>query len=83
MQTYTIDIRPKRQTTLPRELLEALNLEVGDSLEAYAEEKKIILKPKKNDALDALTELQKIFTQSSISEEEFQKSARNERKKNS
>lgn len=72
MQTYTIDIRPRRQTTLPRSLLEEVGVDIGDKLEAKAQGKKIILKPKKQIALEALAELQRIFKESGIPEKEFQ-----------
>lgn len=72
MQTYTIDIRPRRQATFPKALLKELDLDVGDKLEAKADGKKIILKAKKQMALDALKEIQRIFQESGIPEKEFQ-----------
>ena len=79
MQTYTIDIRQRRQTTLPRQLLEEVGIDVGDKLEAKAEGKKIILKPKKQIALDAFKALQKAFQESGIPESEFQESIKKDR----
>lgn len=72
MQTYTIDIRPRRQATFPRKLLEELGIGEGDSLVAKVKEKKIILKPKKQIALDAFKELQRAFQESGVSEKEMQ-----------
>lgn len=76
MQTYTIDIRPRRQATLPRELLEKLGVDVGDKLEADVEGKKMVLKAKKQIALDALAEIQRIVRESGVSEAELQREAR-------
>ncbi len=72
MQTYTIDIRPKRQATFPRALLEEVGANVGDKLEAKVDGKQIIIKPKKQVFLDALKEIQKAFKESGISEKEMQ-----------
>lgn len=80
MQTYTIDIRPRRQTTLPKSLLEEVGATVGDKLLATVKEKKIILKAKKHIALDALTEIQRIIEESGVPEKEMQKNATRIRK---
>lgn len=72
MQTYTIDIRPRRQATFPKSLLKELGVDVGDKLEAEIKDKKIVLKPKKQVFLDALKEIQKAFKESGIPEKEFQ-----------
>ena len=40
-------IGPKHQVTIPKEVFEALNLEVGDYLEAEVQRTKIILTPKR------------------------------------
>lgn len=79
MQTYTIDIRPRRQTTIPRPLLEELGIDVGDKLVAEIKQKQIILKPQKQAALDALKALQKAFQESGISEKEMQESLKKQR----
>lgn len=73
MQTYTIDIRPRRQTTFPRSLLEAIGADVGDQLTATIKNDEIVLKPKKRIAMDAFSALQKAFQESGIPEEEMQK----------
>ncbi len=72
MQTYTIDIRPRRQATFPRKLLEELEVKEGDKLVGSVKDKKLILKPKKQVALDAFKALQKVFAESGIPEKEFQ-----------
>jgi len=43
----TTRIGPKHQITIPKEIFEALNLEVGDFLEAGIEDNTIVLVPKK------------------------------------
>lgn len=80
MQTYTIDIRPRRQATFPRELLEKVGIGEGDKLVAEVKEKKIILKPKKQIFLDAFKELQRAFQESGIPESEFQEAIKRDRK---
>jgi len=71
MQTYTVNIRPKRQATFPKTLLEELGVNVGDSFNAYVDENSLVLKPKKQIALDALAELQKAVQESGISKKEM------------
>lgn len=72
MQTYIIDIRPRRQATFPRKLLEELGLKEGDKLEAFVKDKKIILKSKKQISMDAFKAIQKAIQESGIPESEFQ-----------
>lgn len=76
MQTYTIDIRPRRQATLPRELLKEVGIDVGDKLVAEIKNKQIILKPRKQVFMDALKALQKAFQESGIPEKEMQDNLR-------
>jgi AbrB family looped-hinge helix DNA binding protein len=42
-----IKVRPRRQVTIPKEIFNRLHLEVGDFIEANAEDEKIVLVPKK------------------------------------
>lgn len=79
MQTYTINIRPKRQTTFPQPLLQAVGLNVGDKLIAKIEKKRIILEPQKQAALNALRELQRLFRTCGVSEKEMQESLKKTR----
>ncbi len=72
MQTYTIDIRPRRQATFPRTLLNQVGLGVGDKLVAQVVDKKIVLKPQRQVALDAFAELQRIVQESGVPEKEIQ-----------
>jgi len=74
--TYTIDIRQRRQVTLPNELLKQMGISVGDSIEIKVEGKKAVMKSKKQIALEALKEIQRIVKESGISEEEMQENAR-------
>lgn len=64
--TYTIDIRQRRQATIPNAVLVQLGVGVGDSLEIEVSGKKAIVTPKKQVALEALAEIQKAFRQSKI-----------------
>jgi bifunctional DNA-binding transcriptional regulator/antitoxin component of YhaV-PrlF toxin-antitoxin module len=73
---YTLDIRPKRQITLPKGLLQSLGLEVGDSIEIKVKGKKAQITSKKQIAIDALREIRRLVKESGISEEEMQESAK-------
>ena len=42
-----VKVRPRRQVTIPKEIFNRLHLEVGDFIEAKAEDQKIVLVPKK------------------------------------
>lgn len=68
---YTIQIRPKRQATFPSSLLEALGVDVGDTVEVTLKGKRAIIKSKKQIALDTLKEIQRIFKESGITEKEM------------
>lgn len=81
MQTYTLNIRTKRQTTIPELLLQQVGLKVGDKLVATVKEESIILKPQKKVALDLLKEIQKIFKESGVPESEIQEAIRKDREK--
>ncbi|KKQ42599.1 MAG: Transcriptional regulator, AbrB family [Microgenomates group bacterium GW2011_GWC1_37_8] len=74
--SYTIDIRQRRQVTLPNEVLKQMGVTVGDSIEIKVEGKKAVLKPKKQIALEALKEMQRIVRESGISEKEMQENVR-------
>ena len=77
---YTIQIRPKRQATFPSSLLDSLGVDVGDAVEVTLKGKKAIIKSKKQIALDALREIQRIVKESGISEKEMLKNAEKIRK---
>lgn len=79
MSNYTLNIRPKRQATFPAELLAKVGIGVGDQFLAEVADKKIVLRPKKQIALDALKEIQKAFRESGISEKEMLESLKKER----
>lgn len=81
MSDYTLNIRPKRQATFPAELLAKVGVTVGDQLLAEISGQKIVLRPKKQIALDALVEIQRIIKESGVPEEKLQKAAQEDRKK--
>lgn len=72
MQTYTIDIRPRRQATIPQAILQQVGVGVGDQLVASVENETVVLKPKKQAFLDALKAIQKAFRESGIPEKKMQ-----------
>ena len=82
MQGKVADIvlRPKRQITLPREICECLGIKAGDILEVTVEGSTILARPRKTVALEALREIQKVFRQSGITEQDIQTAGRRIRK---
>ena len=70
MQSYTINIRPRRQITIPQALLQEVG--VGDQFIATVENTAVVLKPKKQIFLNALKAIQKAFQESGIPEKEMQ-----------
>lgn len=70
--TYTLDIRQRRQVTLPRDLLLRWNLDEGDKLRIEIKDGyQATMIPQKKVALDALGEIQEIFAKSGLAEKEF------------
>ena len=79
--TFLVNIRERRQITLPGAVLLKLGLSVGDNLALNVENDRLVAKPAKKQALDTLKAIQKIFGSSKISEKELQKSGRAIREK--
>ena len=77
--TTILNIRPRRQVTIPGLLLAKVGANVGDKFVAEVENKKIVLKPQKQAFLDAIKTLQKIIKDSGIPEAEIQEAARKDR----
>jgi len=71
----TIIIRDKRQITLPRKICEQLGVEPGDRLILSIDGDRLVAKPRKSVALNALQELHRIFRASDVSEKELLKTA--------
>lgn len=71
-----ITLRPRRQLTLPPEICELLGLQVGDRLELSVTDDALLVRPKKAVALKALTEIQRVFNESGVTEEELQEEGR-------
>lgn len=78
-KTIDIVLRPKRQVTLPREVCDELGIGPGDVLEVSVEDARLVARPKKTAAMEALKEIQKAFERSGITEEELQEAARRAR----
>jgi AbrB family looped-hinge helix DNA binding protein len=75
-----IVVRPKRQVTLPGEICEKLDIRPGDKLELVIEGDKLIARPVKAVALEALHEIRETFERYGITEEELQDAGRRTRK---
>jgi len=81
MQTYKLNIRDRRQITVPTELLALWEVGIGDSLEIQIKKKIGFVKPQKQIALDAFKELQRVFAKSEIPEKQIQTSIITQRRK--
>lgn len=75
-----IVLRPKRQVTLPKEICDRLGIGPGDVLEMTVEDSKIIARPRKTLALEALKEIQQAFQRSGLTEKELQDGGRRVRR---
>jgi len=78
-KTTDVVLRPKRQITLPRMVCKHLGIEPGDVLELLLEDDRLVARPRKRVALEALREIQRAFERSGISEEDLQKAGRQAR----
>ncbi len=77
-----VTLRPRRQLTLPAEICDALGLETGDRLELSVEaEGRLVARPKKRLALEALREIQEAFAASEVTEDELQEEGRRVRQR--
>jgi AbrB family looped-hinge helix DNA binding protein len=74
-------VRPKRQVTLPKEICRQLEITPGDTLEISLEDSKLVARPKKKIALEALSEIQQAFKRSGITEAELQQAGQMVRRK--
>lgn len=76
-----VNIRDRRQITLPVDILSQLNLAVGDSLAIRVKQQELIAKPVRQQAVDTLKAIQKVFQKAKISEAELQEAGQSLRKK--
>ena len=76
-----LKLRPRRQLTLPRDICQQLGLKVGDMLSVTVEGDRLVARPVRNVALDALQEIRQAFQQSDLTEEELQEAGREIRKR--
>jgi len=79
--TFTVNIRDRRQITLPFDILNRLGLSVGDSLSIQVKKQELIIKPIREQAMDTLRAIQKVFQKVKISENELQKTGQDLRRK--
>lgn len=73
-------LRPKRQITIPQKLCDELGIGPGDTLELTIENAKLVARPRKTAALEALREIQRAFEKSGLSEAELQAEGRRVRR---
>jgi AbrB family looped-hinge helix DNA binding protein len=69
-------VRARRQITIPAEFCAELNIRTGDELILEVQDGKLRMTPTRKIALDALTELNRLFQESGITEEELLASGR-------
>lgn len=81
LMTYVLDIRARRQVTIPGDLLKTWNLQEGDGLILEIKDNQARLMPKKQSVKALLSEIQNAFVSSEFSEKEFQDMAANQRKR--
>ena len=75
----TINIRPRRQITLPKAALEAVKVDVGEKLTIKVVDNAIVLQPLKEGVISTFTALQKAL-QRTTSLSSLQKEAKRARK---
>lgn len=80
--TYVLDIRARRQVTIPGDLLKTWGLEEGDGLVLEINDGQARITPKKQSAKALLEEISSAFKASDISESELQKAVMKDRKRN-
>ena len=77
---YLVNIRPRRQITLPAAVLDQLDLDVGDSLSLKIERQTLIAKAVQSQTVDTFQAIQGAIRKSKVSEKSFQKSGQKIRK---
>lgn len=82
LMTYVLDIRARRQVTIPGDLLKTWGLEEGDGLVLEIKDGQARITPKKQSAKALLEEIGSAFKASGISESELQKAVMKDRKRN-
>lgn len=80
--TYVLDIRSRRQVTIPGDLLKTWGLEEGDGLVLEIKDGQAKITPKKQSAKALLEEISTAFSVSGISESQLQKAVIDGRKRN-
>lgn len=80
-RSFDITLRPRRQLTLPPDICELLGLQVGDRLQISVTEDTLVVKPKKAVALKALAEIQRVFQESGLTEQELQEKGKKVRER--
>jgi antitoxin component of MazEF toxin-antitoxin module len=68
----TINIRQRRQVTLPAKLLKQLSVGVGDQLVMSVQDNALVAKPTKNVVVHALDAVQQALEKAGVSEKELQ-----------
>lgn len=68
-------VSPKRQISLPVEMCESLNITAGDvvDLDMSPDGTFLIVRPRKNTAVEALEEIREIFARSGLTEAKMKK----------
>jgi AbrB family looped-hinge helix DNA binding protein len=75
-KSIDVIVRPKRQVTLPGEICDALGIRPGDRLELVVDGDRLIARPRKRVALEALHEIRETFERYGVTEEDLQETGR-------
>ncbi|HKZ35128.1 MAG TPA: AbrB/MazE/SpoVT family DNA-binding domain-containing protein [Patescibacteria group bacterium] len=78
---YILDIRDRRQVTIPAKVLEKFGLNVGDKLALKVEGKKAEMKPVREMEIENVRAIAKAFRKAKISEKELLESGERVRKR--
>ena len=78
---FIVNIRDRRQVTIPKEILMNLGVTVGDKMVFDLKENEIRLKPQKQMVIDSLKAIQKAFKDSGVSKKEILRSGEEIRRK--
>lgn len=76
-----INIRDRRQITLPADILKQLDLSIGDRLALQVKKRVLVAKPVRSQAIESLKAIQKVFQKAKINEDELQEEGRRLRKR--
>ena len=76
-----ITLGPRRQLTLPKDICLQLGLKIGDTVSVTVDGDRLIARPVRNAALDAIHEIRRLLKESEIAESDLQEAGRQVRRR--